>query len=239
MARLLYVLTGLVTAIPVVWALGWAVWGAGVSVAEYLSLLGSLLLVASGVAGHSRRRVAARVALVSTAAIWSFYLPGIAGVVKSVATNQELSLTVLLWTPSASPLVIEQWKQIPGAPDTSLSPADISQIESTGISGTVSVYTANGKYGKGKQSRVILIMQAPVSGPVELKEPDATSIVYLQEDSRWSQFPPNAPTLSRRIRIAPQWDDPRQSSVMVELSTGSAQGFGVWWPKAALGGRSR
>src|ERR1017187_1710849 len=47
MARLLYVFAGLVTAIPVLWALGWAVWGAGVSVTEYLSLLGSLLLVAS------------------------------------------------------------------------------------------------------------------------------------------------------------------------------------------------
>ena len=239
MARALYVLTGIATTIPVVWALGWSVWGAGVSITEYLSLLGSLLLVVLGIAGPSRRRVEGVVALLSTVGIWSFYLPGIVGVVRSTVTNQELSLAVLLWTPTASPLVIEQLQQTPGAPGVTLSAADIQQIKSTGISGRVSVYAANGKYGKGKHSRAILIMREPVREAVQLKEPNATSVVYIQDGAGWRQIPPNAPTLSRTIRIAPQWDDPQQTSVMVELSTGAAQGFGVSWPKSTLTGRSR
>jgi hypothetical protein len=120
-----------------------------------------------------------------------------------------------------------------------LSPADIQQIKDTGISGTVSVYAANGSYGRGKESRVILIMQGPVHGPAELREPDATSIVYLQEGPKWKMFPPNGHTLKRTIRIEPQWDDPNQSSVMVELSTGSARGFGVWWTTEAPRERNR
>lgn len=238
MARALYVLTGIATTIPVVWALGWSVWGAGVSITEYLSLLGSLLLVVLGIAGPSRHRVAGRVALLSTAGIWSFYLPGIVGVVRSTVTNQELSLAVLLWTPTASPLVIERWQQTPGAPDMSLSAGDIQQIKSTGISGIVSVY-ANGKYGKGKHSRAILIMREPVREAVQLKEPNATNVIYIQDGAGWRQVPPNAPTLNRTIRIAPQWDDPQQTSVMVELSTGAAQGFGVSWPKSTLTDRGR
>lgn len=142
---------------------------------------------------------------------------------------------MLRWIPITSPLVIEQPKQIPGFPDMTLSPADIQQIKDTGISGTVSVYSANGKYGRGKHSRAILIMQEPVRGPVTLKEPDATSVIYIQDGPRWRKFPANAPTLNRAIRIAPQWDDPRQSSVMVELSTGAMQGFNVWWPNATVG----
>ena len=239
MVRALYVLTGIATTIPVVWALGWSVWGAGVSITECLSLLGSLLLVVLGIAGPSRRRVAGRVALLSTTGIWSFYLPGIVGVVRSNVTNQELSLAVLRWTPTAAPLVIENWQQTPGAPDMTLSAVDIQQIKNTGISGIVSLYAANGKYGKGKHSRAILIMREPVRKAIQFNEPNATSVIYIYDGAGWRQVPPNAPTLNRTIRIEPQWDDPQKTSVMVELSTGASQGFGVWWPKSTLKDRSR
>src|SRR5262249_26277152 len=116
-----------------------------------------------------------------------------------------------------------------GFPDMSLSPADIQQIKNSGISGTVSVYSANNKYGRGRHSRGILIMQEPVRALFKLKEPDATSIIYIQDVPKWRQFPAHAP--NRTIRIEPQWDDPRQNSVMVELLTDATQGFGVWCPK--------
>ena len=118
---------------------------------------------------------------------------------------------------------------------------DIRRIKDTGITGTVSVYAANGLYGRGRKSSVILIMQRPVHQSVELKQPDATSIVYLQEHDHWRMFPSNAHTLERRIRISPERDAPNASFVMlmVELSTGAAQGFGVSWIKEALGDRER
>ena len=54
----LYLITGIATAVPVAVALGWAVWGAGTSPTEYLSLLGSLILVVSALISLSNRRVA-------------------------------------------------------------------------------------------------------------------------------------------------------------------------------------
>jgi hypothetical protein len=230
MARALYLLTGVVTAVPVLWALAWAVWGAGVRVSEYLSLVGSVLLLVA--AGSSRRRFAARLALVGTVAVWSFYLPGVLGLVRTRLTDQELRLTVLFWTPKASPLVIVQQKQVPGAPDMTLSTGDIQRIKDTGITGTASVFSANGLYGSGKKSSVILIIQGPIRGPVELREPDATSIVYLQEREHWRMFPSNARTLERKIRISPD-------SIMVELSTGASQGFGTGRPPEASQDRDR
>jgi hypothetical protein len=233
MPRLLYLLTGIATAIPVVWALGWAVWGAGTSPTEYLSLLGSLVLAASAAIGA--RRVAARMALVGAMAVWSFYLPSIVGVARIRLSDQELNLSVLLWTPSDSPLQIDEPKQVPNFPDMRLSPAAIQQIRDAGIRGRVSTYAANGNYGHGKRGRVILIMQGPVLEAVELKEPDASNIVYIQDRQKWTSFPPGVPTLKRTIRIEPQADDRDQSSVMVELSDGARQGFGVWWPKTNSG----
>ena len=222
---LLYLLTGIATAIPVVWALGWAVWGAGTSPTEYLSLFGSLILVLSALISLANRRSAARLALLGVFAIWSFYLPTIVGVVKSPLSDQELGLSVLLWTPSASPLTIQEQTQI------RLSPIEIQQIKDTGITGALSTYTANGRFGSGKKSHVTLIMQRPVNQPIELKEPDATRVVYVQYGKGWKIFPPDARTLERTIRIEPEAGDPTQTSVMVGLASGSRQGFGVWWPK--------
>ena len=90
MLRLLCLFTGAATAIPVVWALGWAVWGAAVSITEYVSLLGSLILVASAAVSSSKRTFAARLALIGTVAVWSFYMPAIVGF---ASTRRERSGT--------------------------------------------------------------------------------------------------------------------------------------------------
>jgi hypothetical protein len=235
MLRLLYLFTGAATAIPVVWALGWAVWGAGVSIAEYFSLLGSLILVASATVSSSKRIFAARLALIGAVAVWSFYMPAIVGLASTRLSDQELGLAALLWTPSTSALVIQQPAEIHNIPSTSLSARDVQQIEAAGLTGKLSVYTANDRYGSGKKSHVTIVMQRPVTDVVELKEPDGTSVVYIQGDHDWRMFPADAPTLKRTIRLEPVPYDPNwpgaypQTSVMVELSTGARQGFGVWW----------
>jgi hypothetical protein len=74
-------------------------------------------------------------------------------------------------------------------------------------------------------------MQGPVRGPIELKEPNASNVVYIQYGEEWKMFPPNTRTLRRKILIEPERDDPKQSTVRVELADGASQGFGVWWPK--------
>ncbi|HXI39619.1 MAG TPA: hypothetical protein VNH83_06555 [Bryobacteraceae bacterium] len=232
---LLYLATGIATAIPVVWALGWAVWGAGTSLTEYISLFGSLILVVSAFVNLSNRRAAARLALVGVSAIWSLYLPGIVGVVRIRLTDQELGLSVLLWKPAVASLVIHDVQQIPNFPDMTLSPVEIQQIKSTGITGEVSTHTANNRYGTGKKSHVILIMQKPVAKPVELKEPDAASVIYVQYAGGWKMFPANARTLERKIRLQPDAQDPNQSLLGVELATGASQGFGILWPRASSG----
>jgi hypothetical protein len=228
--RLLYFVTGVVTAIPVMWALGWAVWGAPISPLEYVALLGSLILVISALMPSAKRRLAARVAFVGALAVWSCYLPAVVGMAKVRVTDQELSLSVFRWMPSSSALVIEDQRPTPGFPDMRLSPIELQQIKDTGINGLVS-FAASSIHGSGKKSHATLIMQRPVTAPIALKEPDGTSVVYVQEGNDWKMFPPNEPTLQSTIRIEPMETDPNQSSVMVELATGALQGSGISWPK--------
>jgi len=180
--------------------------------------------------------MAARLALGGTVAIWSFYLPAVLAVVGAWLGDQELTLTVLLWAPSGSPLVIVQ-----PSPQMRLSAEAVQRIKDTGITGTGSVYVANGRYGSGRKSSVILIMQGPVRQPIRLRQPDATGIIYLQEREHWSMFPSNARTLKRTIDISPPLVDhnPNSVMVMVELSTGASQGFGVSWPREELRNRGR
>jgi hypothetical protein len=232
---LLYLATGIATAIPVVWALGWAVWGAGTSLTEYLSLFGSLILVVSAFVNLSNRRGAARLALVGVSAIWSFYLPGIVGIVRIRLTDQELGLSVLLWEPAVAPLVIHEPEQVPNFPNMRLSADEVRQIKRTGITGAVLTHSANNRYGSGKKSHVILIMQRPVEKTVELQEPDSCSVVYVQDAGGWRMFPPNARTLERKIRIQPDTQNPEQSLLEVELATGATQGFGILWPQPSSG----
>jgi len=116
-------------------------------------------------------------------------------------------------------------------PYARLSAADIEQVKEAGVTGRAVTFSF-GNYGNGsKQSRAIIVIQSPVTAPVELPEPDATTIVYVQNAERWRLYPASAPTLKRTIRIEPWRDDAKQSSVMVELASGARQGFNVWWPK--------
>lgn len=197
-------------------------------------MLGSLALVVSAFIRLAERRIAARIALVGVLAIWSFYLPAIAGVARTKFSDQRLALHVVKWVPSSQPLGVSDLMD-ESRPYARLSAADIEQVKKAGITGRVVTFSF-GNYGNGsKQSRAIIVIQNPVTAPVELPEPDATTIVYVQHADRWRLHPASAPTLKRTIRIEPWRDDANQSSVMAELASGARQGFNVWWPKSEQG----
>jgi hypothetical protein len=233
---LLYLSTGIITLIPVWYQLSWAVWGAPISPLEFVSLLGSILFVVAAFTSLSDRRSAARRASIAAVAVWSFYLPAIVTTVNIHSSDQELTLSVYLWTPAASPLAIRQPKLTSNSPDMASLRTEIQQIEKTGITGSISVFHSPSsrftRYGSGKKSHVTLIIQRPVTRPVELREPDATSVVYVQQADGWKMFPHNAHTLERTIRLEPLSDVPDQTDLTVELADGSREGFGVWWPDA-------
>jgi hypothetical protein len=83
---LLYFVTGVVTGFHVYTLLAIAVYGAPFNPLELVSLLGSLCLLIAAYVSLHKPHAAARIALLATLAIWSFYGPAIA---KSIRTKLD------------------------------------------------------------------------------------------------------------------------------------------------------
>jgi hypothetical protein len=231
-AFLLYLLTAIMTALPVLLMLRWAIWGAPVSIWQYVSLIGSCLLVLAGFVSVSHRRAAARIAVVAVAAIWSFYLPVVASVVHARLTDQRLTVQVVRWKPSQQALTVSDGLQ---ATNAALTTSDIEQFRDLKLNGTIENAGCLVSGTTGAKGHALIVLDHPVLSRVELPEPDAVTVVYIQRHDGWEKYPATAPTLKRKISLQPfqnRGHEPMQTEVMVEWATGESRGFGVLWPES-------
>ena len=226
----LYLLAGLGTIVPAISMIGIAAWGGSFGAAP-VSLLGSITLIGASIVQLVGRRTtdAALLALGGSLAAWLFYLPTDILLTRIWMSDRRLELTVVQWEEFGSSLSVEPLK-----PEYQLSASEVKELQAAGIKGKVSVYAPRTGYGSGKRGSVLILIQAPVSGTVALKEPDASNIVYFQTGGKWRKYPEDAPTLNRAIVLSPFDSDPRQSELFVELATGARIGFGIGWPKSEL-----
>ena len=66
------------------------------------------------------------------------------------------------------------------------------------------------KQGKGKKALAVVVLHSRVRQDVVLPEPEASTVVYVQQSDNWEKKPPEAPTLRRGIAIAaPEATDER------------------------------
>jgi hypothetical protein len=218
----LYALTGILTAIPVAVALLWAGASYGpVSTGEYISIVGSVILLIAALQATLDRNSAAWIALLGSTLVWSFYLPTIAGLLRIRLSDQRLTVRVLIWRPLTASTALVNPKSL-----SNLSQFEARALKDLGINGAL-MFKGTATFGSGKPSSVLIIIRHPVQKPIELKEPDSCQIVYVQHDGSWAMYPPNAHTLSRTILIQPVWKHPEQNQIMTELSTGARMGFGI------------
>lgn len=229
MAFLLYLLTAIMTALPVLHILGWApvpsvsVWN--------VSLLGSCLLVVAGLVSFSNRRVAARIAVVAVVAIWSFYLPAVEPILHARLTDQSLTVQVVLWTPSKEALTFSDTLQ---ATNAGLTTSDMEHLQALKLTGKIE-NAGRQTFGTGRASHALIVLDHPVMSRAELPEPNGVDVIYIQRQNGWEKYPATAaPTLKRTISLEPLHSQglPTQTLVMVELATGAKQGFGVLWPES-------
>lgn len=83
---LLYFVTGVTTGFHVYTLLSLAVYGAAFNPLEWVALLGSFCLLVAAYVSLIRPYAAARLALVAALAIWCFYGPALANIVRSRLT---------------------------------------------------------------------------------------------------------------------------------------------------------
>lgn len=140
-----------------------------------------------------------------------------------LSPDQRLEVVFVQWTPSSEHLSVKGIPSMAESPATTLTSKEVAQLEAMGLTGKLTI-TASSFQGTGKQSRAVIVMHRQVESAVELAQPDATEVIYVQNGNEWKMYPPDAPTLKRAILLEPFKHDPRSTSYMVELADGAAQG---------------
>jgi hypothetical protein len=139
---------------------------------------------------------------------------------------------VVRWKPSQRALTVSDVLQ---ATNAALTTADLEQIRKLKLNGTIENAGRLVSGTTGAESHALIVLDHPVLSRVELPEPNAVTVVYIQRHDGWEKYPATAPTLKRTISlqsIQTQGRAPMQTEVMVEWATGERRGFGVIWPES-------
>ena len=83
---------------------------------------------------------------------------------------------------------------------------------------------------RGPFSRIIIIMQRPISEPVELALPEREPVIYVQQpDGTWIVDPPGAAMLEKTIRLAQDPDRPQATAAFLKVPGGTVIFGGIDW----------
>lgn len=158
-----------------------------------------------------------------------FELPAIMLIALSVLTlgqplssligkNRSLEVISLRWLPGPQPLIVR-------GRDAEQLFRDSRLLRDIGLSGELTFSGSSRHGGGGKTARAVIIMYQQLNEPVDLPQPDASEIIYVQKEGGWSRYPADAPVLDRTIRLWVDSGDPnRVTRYSVELFDGSRQG---------------
>jgi hypothetical protein len=80
------------------------------------------------------------------------------------------------------------------------------------------------RHGRGKNSLAIVVIQSPVERKAILPEPDASTVVYVQESNGWTKKPSQVPTLRRGIEV---WPPQVKNGALAYVSIPDASGFSL------------
>jgi hypothetical protein len=164
-----------------------------------------------------------RAAVVAAAIVWILgTVGGTKPVVAFMSGEQRLELVFVHWLPGDTPL------------SAALAPLDVDdhlrgELDRRGLTGMIEVEYGRHVHGHhGAQARAIILMRHAEFRRVWLPQPDAATILYVQEDDGWRRYPAEAPTLPRAIRLDP---DDRQTSYEAVAADGSRRGGSAfYWP---------
>ena len=112
--------------------------------------------------------------------------------------GQNLQLTVVRVTHEGKPTPTED--RLPN-----LEPQEIALLDSLFPHARLERgMTGSSSSGAGDHAaRLLIVLTDPLTTEVRLRIPKGVSAAYIQEGDQWHLFPPSAPTLKDRVRLAP------------------------------------
>ena len=229
----LFAVTGIATFINVWQYAVWAIWGRQTHATELASLLGSLGLIVAAVITLRWPRLGARVAIAGLVANWSFFAYAIPTLAEQELVKQRIEVVFVRWTQGPQPLTVGQLPSAERAPlpQGPLTETDLQRLSSAGLSGTVSV-SGSAVFGEGDRARVLVVMSRQLATtPVELKQPDRTDGIYLQDGSDWRRVPAEVRLSRLGLRLEIASHTRLQTWYSLELPDGARVGGTAFiWP---------
>lgn len=142
---------------------------------------------------------------------------------SSCENDQNLEVMFVEWRPGRDPLSFL---------GDGLTPVEMNQLSGTGLTGQLTRKGFTRQSWEGvtgeKQARIVIVMQRPLDAAVDLPQPDATSVIYVQETKDWKMIPSDVTTLRRTIRLASAKTDPRKIHFEARQGCGRASGETVF-----------
>jgi hypothetical protein len=143
--------------------------------------------------------------------------------------QQELSVYCLQWIHGPEPLRCTQAQpsdtKVIASEDGCPSSSEMNTLRTQGMTGTLSLRLSHTQHGDGPLAKAFLIMDRPVNGEQDLKEPYATTVVYVQKDDRhWQMLPAGATLLHRYVIIKPDDNLAHVLEIMAQYPDGSSSG---------------
>jgi hypothetical protein len=185
---------------------------------------GALVGAAAGHASHPR--FAAGVAFVGLLPVWAFYASAAVTPLVEARSDQRLQVVFLQWDPGVGGPTVGPTNDLLSMiyPGELISSADLDELSAANVTGTLKV-TQVWETGKGPAARMLVVMSGQLEVPqVELREPQAAHVIYVQRGGAWEMHPPDAPTIARTVQLRILDDIPQQTTFLVEAANGSRSG---------------
>lgn len=220
----LYLLAGLGTGFSALRRLLWVVWGAPIHPVPLLAFAGSLTLIGAAVISLTRPRLAARLALLATVPIWSFYVVALVSPFETITgdipdkPDPTMDVLFVQWKPGPEPLKVTScW------PEDGLTNEELDQLKATGLRGRLTIVT-HSPPATDKRNRAVVVMHRQLDSAVELFQPDRTTVIYVQEGSDWRKIPFGARTARQMISLEIATHTPAHTWYYVTLMNGAREG---------------
>lgn len=110
-----------------------------------------------------------------------------------------------------------------------LTADELNQLKVLGLRGTLHFGMSQFHGSSPAQARAVVVFTGELHSRVELREPQATHILYVEQGDAWRIYPPDAPTIRNKIKFWPSTKGSGKIEVQTEPALGEPNAFS-WYP---------
>jgi hypothetical protein len=110
-----------------------------------------------------------------------------------------------------------------------LTPDELKQLKSLGLRGTLHFGMSQYQGSTATTARAVVVFTRALHSRVELRVPQATHVMYIEQGDEWRMYPPDASTTRKRIKFWPSSGNLNKIEVQTDPATGNPNTF-TWYP---------